>query len=338
MGFDHDTHYSSLALLNLLGQHCSYFGLVLMVLQTISMAAVDHQPLLQSLASQGLAGLFYTLCIVVGTTSSTTENDEAILITYGANDGHHTRFCDREEVVRMSYGADGVNRNSEAAVSAILETDGERQTRGQFSMKLRLCSSGTDSTDRQQICQELRRNRIEHLTCNWHASSRQVDKELPRQSQALVDLEAVIDLRVIDQTLPSHRRPGLFQVRAHYNQQVVFVFGFELQQPVAVLERCHGIVDGARADDDQQTLSGVSTLNHLGGLFPSLEHRCLGFRRLLDLMLKQIWRRQGIVTSNYIQAGGLALWELTDGDKRKHTSPVFRALLIANILVLNEEL
>jgi cobaltochelatase CobN len=63
-------------------------------------------------------------------------------------------------------------------------------------------------------------------------------------------LEAIIDIRVIDQTLPAHRGAGLFEVGAHNNKQVILVFYLESEQFVAVFQCCSWIMDRAWSNDN----------------------------------------------------------------------------------------
>jgi hypothetical protein len=94
---------------------------------------------------------------------------------------------------------------------------------------LGLGGTRTDSTDGQTIGQELGGDCVEHLAGDGHALVGQVDEELARYAETLVDLEAVVDIGVVDQALPADCCAGLLEVRAHDNQQLVGVLLLHLQ-------------------------------------------------------------------------------------------------------------
>lgn len=96
-------------------------------------------------------------------------------------------------------------------------------------MDLGLGGTRTDSTDGQTIGQELGGDCVEHLAGDGHALVGQVDEELARYAETLVDLEAVVDIGVVDQTLPADCCAGLLEVRAHDDQQLIGVLLLHLQ-------------------------------------------------------------------------------------------------------------
>lgn len=65
-------------------------------------------------------------------------------------------------------------------------------------------------------------------------------------------MEAVVDIRIIDQTFPPHSRSGLLEVGAHDNEEVVRVAFFEFQETVGIIEGSGRVMDGARADDNKE--------------------------------------------------------------------------------------
>ena len=124
MALDHDTHDGGLTGLQLLGKGRGNLGLVLVVLERVAVAAVDHQPLLETGFLERSLGLADALRIVVGTTGATAEDDEAVLVAFRADNGNNTRLRDGQEVVGMPDSIDGVHGNTQCAVGSILEADG----------------------------------------------------------------------------------------------------------------------------------------------------------------------------------------------------------------------
>lgn len=139
-------------------------------------------------------------------------------------------------------------------------------------MDLGLGGSGTDSTDRETVVEELGRDGIEHFGGNGHTLIRQVSEQLARRAETFVDFEAVVDVRVVDQTLPADCCAGLLEVRPHNDKQIVLVFLLELKEAVAVFESHGGVMDGAWSDDDEQAaLVGIGALDNSAGLRTALQ-------------------------------------------------------------------
>lgn len=247
---NHDTHNSILASGKLLGKDSSNLGLILVILLGISVTAVNHETGTHALSIELSLGISNASSIVVRTLLASTQDDEAVGVTDSADNRDDTGLGDRQEVVGVLNRANGINGNIERAVGTILESDGEGQTRGQLTVDLGLGCTGTDRTDGQTIGQELGRDCVEHFAGDGHALVGQVDEELARNAQALVDLEAVVDIRVVDQSLPTDCCAGLLEVRSHHDQQVVGVLLLHLHQAIAVLEGHFWVVDRAGSNDD----------------------------------------------------------------------------------------
>jgi len=204
-------------------------------------------------------------------------------------------------VVGVLDGANGVHGDVEGAVGAVLETDGERQTGGQLTVDLGLGGTGTDCAEGQTIGKELGGDRVQHFTSDGHALVGQVDEELAGDAQTLVDVEAVVEIRVVDQTLPADCCTGLLKVRAHDNEQVILVLLLQLQQPITVLEGHLRVVDRAGADDHHQALLlGVGAVDNRDGLITALQHRLPRLLGQCDLMLEEVGRGEGVVADNCV--------------------------------------
>lgn len=295
VALNHDTHDGSLALGDLLSDHGGNLWLVLVVLVGVAVRAVNHETLGDALLVDGSLGLGDALGVKVGTLGATTQDDEAVVIAGGADNSDNTRLGDGQEVVSVLDGTNGINGNAERTVSTVLEADGEREAGSQLAVQLGLGRAGANGTHREQISEELGRNGIEHLGGNGHALGSQVDEELARQAQTLVDLEATIDIGIVDQALPADGRAGLLEVRTHDDEKLILVLLLLLEQHVAVGEGSLGVVDRARADDDEQAALGIGAVDDGHSLFARLDDGLLGFGGLRDLVLQQIGGRQRVV-------------------------------------------
>lgn len=267
------------------------------------MAAVDHETRHEALGGQLGLGILDALGVIVGALLSSAQNHEAVWITHGADYGGHTGLGDREEVVRVLDGADGVHGDVERAIGAVLEADGEGQTRGQFTVHLGFGGPRSNRTHGKTVGQELRRDGIQHLTGKGHALVGEIHEQLPRCPQTLVDLEAIVDIRVVDQSLPADGGARLLQIGAHDNQQIILVFFLQLHQSVTVFERHLGVVDRAWADDDEETaFVGVGTLDNGNGFLTALEDSLLRALGQCDLMLKQVGGGKRVVAADWSMA------------------------------------
>lgn len=238
-----------------------------------TVGAVNHDSQLLLLVLQGLLGSLDVLLVKVGSLGTTSQDNEAVLVTLSAGDSGKTLLGDTHEVMLGSGSANGVNGNAETTVCAVLEADGERQTRGQLTVKLGLGGSGTDGTDRDTVGKELGGDGIEHFRSNWHSSAGEVDKELSRNSETLVNLERVVDIRVVNQTLPANSCPGLLEVGTHHNAEVVRELVRELLELSSVLVGGGRVVDGAGAYDDEKSVA--SAQDDVGGIVTALDD-CVG--------------------------------------------------------------
>ena len=97
-----------------------------------------------------------------------------------------------------------------------------------------------------------------------------VEQQLARQPQPLVDVEALVEIRVVDEALPADRGPRLLEVAAHHDDQVIRVALGEHLEPLGVLERRLRVVDRAGADDHHQ--SWIAPAERVGDGQPRVRH------------------------------------------------------------------
>lgn len=217
-------------------------------------------------------------------------------VTLCACNGSKTLLCYAQEVVLRGGSANGVNGNAEVSISAVLEANRERQARSQLTVQLRFSGTGTNGTDGNAVGQELRRDGIEHLTGNGHASGGEVDKELARHAETLVNLERRIDIGIVDQALPADGSSGLLQVGAHDNAEIVPELVSENLELSGVLVGGFGVVDGARADDDKQAVAAAH--DDVGCVISSLDDSVDGLLRHGNLCREQGGGDEGILAED----------------------------------------
>lgn len=279
VGLNHNTDDGILALTELVRDLLGDQRLVAVVLVGVAVGAVDHDDLGLLLARQSLAGGLDALTVVVGALVASTEDDEAVLVTSGLGDSSQTLLGDTQEAVGVSSGTNGINGNSEVAVGTVLEANGETETGGELTVQLRLGGAGANSTERDQIGQVLRGDGIQHLTGNGHAHAGKIRVELTRDTETLVDVVGLINVGVVDQTLPPHRGAGLLKVGTHDDTKVGGKLLGELLQTAGIFEGRGRVVNRAGADNNQQTV--ILLLDNLHGLVTARADGLEGFLFLI---------------------------------------------------------
>jgi hypothetical protein len=76
---------------------------------------------------------------------------------------------------------------------------------------------------RAPIADVLRGNHIEEFAACGQVHAVDLDQELARDAQAFVDAVALVEIRIVDQTLPADRGARLLEIHAHHDFQRVFV-------------------------------------------------------------------------------------------------------------------
>ena len=76
-------------------------------------------------------------------------------------------------------------------------------------------------------------------------------------AQAVVDVEAAVEIGVVDQALPADGGARLLEIDAHDDLEPVAEALAERDEAAGVVEGGGGIVDGAGADDDGEAVIGA---------------------------------------------------------------------------------
>src|SRR5690554_1502737 len=225
-----------------------------MIFTAISVATIDHQMPGEAGLFDERAGVSDMLTRIVCAALSTAEDHMAIGVSRRGHDRREALFRHAEEAVRMDRCADGVDRDLHRAARTVFKADGHAEPRGELAVDLALRGSRPDGAPAHKVRDELRRDRIEEFGPRRHLQRDDITKELARAMEALVDLEAAVEVRIVDEPLPADRRTRLLEIGAHDDHQIVRIaLGLTLE-PLGIIERGDRIVNGARADDDEQTI------------------------------------------------------------------------------------
>lgn len=261
------------------------------------MRAVNHHDLREVLLLQRLADRLDAVLVEVGALGSTTEDNEAVLVSSRPGDGSQTLLCYTHEVVLCGSRTNSVDGHCQPSIGSVLESNGEGETRGKLTVQLGLCCARTDSAKRDEVREELWGDGVEHLRGNGHAGRCEVDEQLARDAETLVDLVALVNVGVVDETLPANSCPWLLEVGTHDDAEVVLKLVGNGLQSLAVLNGQLGVVEGAGSDHDQETV--ILLCDDLGGVLATLNDGLLGVGWDGDLGGKKRGGDQRVVTQDW---------------------------------------
>lgn len=128
VGLDHETGDALAASGDLLSEISGNLGLVLVVLVGVTVAAVNHDAVLDVGLLEELLALLDVLLRVVGSVAATAQDHVGRLVTGGGNNSGETLLSDTEEAVRVGSRANGVDGHLDAATSSVLEANGARES------------------------------------------------------------------------------------------------------------------------------------------------------------------------------------------------------------------
>ena len=155
-------------------------------------------------------------------------------------------------------------------------------------MNLRFSSAGTNCPPAHQVCQILGRNHIQELTGRRQPAVVNLQQQLARNAQTVVNLEAVIHVRIVNQPFPANGGARFFKIDAHHDFQLILQLFTQGEQTGCVFFRGSRIVDRAWANHHQKTI--VITFQDLMDRFTSMRNRVCGIFSGGEF-LKECYRR-----------------------------------------------
>ena len=155
-------------------------------------------------------------------------------------------------MMRMGGGLDGFRRDAHVAVGAVLEADRAGQAGRQLAMDLALGGARADRGPGHQIGDVLRRGHVEEFGAGRHAEIVHRGEQIAGKPQALVDVEAAVEIGIVDQSLPADDRARLLEIDAHHDLEPVGEMLAQGGEALGVIDRRNGIVDRAGTDDDEK--------------------------------------------------------------------------------------
>ena len=227
----------------------------------------------------------------------------AILVARSLENGGAPLLGDRQEVMRLGGGADGVHRHLNIAVGGVLEAHRTGQAGRQLPVGLAFGGARAYGAPGDQVGVVLGADEVQVLGAGGQAHIGQVQQQLPGHVQALVDLEGVVEVGVVDQPLPAHGGAGLFEIHPHHHEQVPGMLLRGLPQQPGVFPGSRRVMYGAGADHDQQAvvLPRQDTVNAVA----RIGHCLAGALGNADVAQQLLGRNQFIDPANTQVVGGV---------------------------------
>src|SRR5262245_10214842 len=139
-------------------------------------------------------------------------------------------------MVRMPRRSDRVHSNLDVAVGTVLEADRTRQPGSERALNLTFGRARADGAPGHEIRDVLRRDRVEVLDAGRQAELVDLAKQAAAETQTLVDVEAAVEVGIVDEPLPADGRARLLEVHAHDELERVAVRVAKRSQESRVLE------------------------------------------------------------------------------------------------------
>ncbi len=189
-----------------------------------------------------------------------------------------------------------IDRDGEAAVSTVLEADRRRQAGSHFTVSLGFGGARADGRPADQVLQILRGDRVQCFGRSWQAHFGQVQQQLTTDVQTVLNLERVVQVRIVDQALPANGGTWLLEIHAHDQIQGIGHFRREHFQALGVFVGCLDVVDRARPDDDEEAVVGA--IKNIANDFATLGDGAQGGVAQGDVTLELIGSDQRLVGSD----------------------------------------
>jgi hypothetical protein len=111
---------------------------------------------------------------------------------------------------------------------------------------LALRRAGADRPPCDQIGDVLGRDHVQVFGAGGQLELVDLEQDAARETKALVDPEAVVEPRVVDEALPTHGRARLLEVHAHHHDQLIGELALDRGKARGVIDSRVVVVDRAR--------------------------------------------------------------------------------------------
>ena len=262
-----------------------HFGLTHFILATVAMRGIDHQTMLARTGRLRIMQRIQCrpdrLGIVIRTGRRATQHQVTIRIAFGLGGNHTPIQIDGQEMMLERGSITGISRGLDGTVRGILEPDRHRQATGQLAVHLAFGIARTNGAPADRIADILRGDRVKPFGSDRQTQRQHIGKHLACLPHALTNIELAIEIRIVDQTLPTDSGTRLLEIHAHNDQQTIVQLALHRGKLLGILMRGLGIMNGTRAHNDQQTV--IAPAQHITDLLTRRTHQLahlLGERQL----------------------------------------------------------
>jgi hypothetical protein len=250
--FEHQPGQGRVAAGALRDDVASHFFLLGVLLVRIRMTAIDHDRRLAAGFFQGAHRFRNAFRIVVRASAAAAQDDVAMRIPLRAHDRGESILVNAQERMRRARSLHRVESNLHAAVCPVLETNWHGKATGHFTVRLRFRCAGTNGSPAYEVTDVLRDNGVEKFSRGGHALFIDGKEKATGGANAVLDIVASVQVRIVDQPFPSDRCARFFEINAHHDKQFVLHLVADLEQSIGILDGRLGIVNGAGANNDEK--------------------------------------------------------------------------------------
>ena len=138
-------------------------------------------------------------------------------------------------------------------------------------MHLAFGIASADRTPADQVADVLRGDRVKPFRSCRESKAQHIGQHLACEPHTLANVELAVEIRIVDQTLPTDGGARLFEIHAHHDDQPVFQLFFDGRELFGVFVRGFRIMNRAGADDGKQTI--VFAIQHIADFLTGLQHQ-----------------------------------------------------------------
>ena len=181
--------------------------------------------------------------IVVRAVAGAAQNQMAIRVAFGFGGNHATVQVNGQEVMLEAGRETGIGGGLDGAVGGVLEAHRHGQATGQFAVDLGFGVTRADGTPADRVADVLRGDGVKPFGGGGQAEAQHVGEHLAGQPHALTNIEATVQIGVVDEAFPADGGARLLEVHAHHDHESVFQLALDGSQLFCVLVRGLRVVD-----------------------------------------------------------------------------------------------
>ena len=218
VAFNHDAGDARVTGCDLPGHVGGHVNLPDVLLAAVGMRKVDHDLFTQAAGGQHLAGGSHMFGVVVGGFAA-AQDDVAVVVAACFKNGGLSHLGHANKGMGRLGGHHGIDRHLDVAVGAVLESHRAAHPAGKLPVRLAFGGARADGAPGNQVADELGAEQVQKLGAGRQAQFDDVQQQLPRTLQPVVDGKTAVQMGVVDIPFPAHRGARFFKIHAHDDEQ-----------------------------------------------------------------------------------------------------------------------